>query len=175
MIEVSRDGRRIYVTNALYTPWDDQFYPDGVEGWMAKIDVPNGGGMRLDPRFFLKTAGMRTHQVRLEGDLYALMDAFAAQVQRKARRGYKPRPQVAYPLEDARDRLRSLLPELQSWTSLQGVAPQRQDSEGPTRASFLASTLSASLELVKEGAMEARQLEAFADVYVRRRKEQPAP
>jgi segregation and condensation protein A len=113
-------------------------------------------------------------QVRLEGDLYALMGAFAAQMQRKASRGYKPRPQAAYPLEDARDRLRSLLPELQSWTSLQGVAPQRQDGDGPTRASFVASTLSASLELVKEGAMEARQLEAFADVYVRRRKEQPA-
>jgi segregation and condensation protein A len=111
--------------------------------------------------------------VRLEGDLYALMDAFAGQVQRKARRGYKPRPPVAYPLEDARDRLRSLLPDLAAWTSLQGVAPFRpaQDAEGPSRSSFLASTLAASLELVKEGAMEARQLEAFADLYVRRRKE----
>ena len=38
---------------------------------------------------------------------------------------------------------------------------------GPSRASYLASTLSASLELVKEGALEARQLEAFADVYLR--------
>jgi segregation and condensation protein A len=42
---------------------------------------------------------------------------------------------------------------------------------GPSRASYLASTLSASLELVKEGLMEARQLEAFADLFVRRRKE----
>jgi selenium-binding protein 1 len=26
MMEVSRDGTRVYVTNSLYTPWDSQFY-----------------------------------------------------------------------------------------------------------------------------------------------------
>ena len=39
MVEVSRDGRRVYVTNSLYTAWDDQFYPDGIKGWMVKVDV----------------------------------------------------------------------------------------------------------------------------------------
>ena len=49
MVEVSRDGRRIYFTNSLYTPWDRQFYPDGIQGWMAKVNVPPGGGaMQLD-------------------------------------------------------------------------------------------------------------------------------
>lgn len=66
MIEISRDGKRVYLSNALYTPWDNQFYPDGVRGWVAKINV-NGRGMELDPKFFLETDGMRTHQVRLEG------------------------------------------------------------------------------------------------------------
>jgi selenium-binding protein 1 len=32
MIEVSRDGRRVYLTNGLYTPWDAQFYPAGIRG-----------------------------------------------------------------------------------------------------------------------------------------------
>jgi selenium-binding protein 1 len=67
MVEISRDGRRLYVTNSLYTPWDDQFYPDGVRGWMAKIDVRPEGGMDLDEKFFLETGDMRTHQVRLDG------------------------------------------------------------------------------------------------------------
>jgi selenium-binding protein 1 len=67
MIEISRDGRRVYVTNSLYRTWDEQFYPEGVRGWMAKVDVPEDGGMRLDQRFFLKFDGMRPHQVRLEG------------------------------------------------------------------------------------------------------------
>ena len=39
---------------------------------------------------------------------------------------------------------------------------------GPTRASFVASTLSATLELVREGDLEARQLEHFAEIYLRR-------
>ena len=67
MVEISRDGRRIYFTNALYTPWDNQFYPDGVRGWVAKVNVPSAGGMEWDKNFFLETGNMRTHQVRLEG------------------------------------------------------------------------------------------------------------
>ena len=39
MVEVSRDGKRVYFTNSLYGAWDDQFYPDGVGAWMAKLDV----------------------------------------------------------------------------------------------------------------------------------------
>ena len=39
MVEISRDGKRVYFTNGLYTPWDDQFYPEGVRGWVAKLDV----------------------------------------------------------------------------------------------------------------------------------------
>jgi selenium-binding protein 1 len=67
MVEVSRDGRRVYFTNSLYTPWDNQFYPDGVQGWIAKVDVRPDGGMELDRKFFVETGGLRTHQVRLEG------------------------------------------------------------------------------------------------------------
>jgi selenium-binding protein 1 len=66
MVELSRDGRRAYFTNSLYTPWDEQFYPDGVRGWMAKVDLHPEGGMELDPNFFLETDGLRPHQVRLE-------------------------------------------------------------------------------------------------------------
>jgi selenium-binding protein 1 len=27
MVEVSRDGKRVYWTNSLYGAWDDQFFP----------------------------------------------------------------------------------------------------------------------------------------------------
>ena len=45
MVEVSRDGNRVYFTNSLYGAWDDQFYPEGVGAWMAKLDVTPGGGL----------------------------------------------------------------------------------------------------------------------------------
>ncbi|EUA52463.1 56kDa selenium binding family protein [Mycobacterium xenopi 4042] len=34
MVEISRDGRRVYVTNSLYAAWDEVFYPRAsARGW----------------------------------------------------------------------------------------------------------------------------------------------
>ena len=68
MVEVSRDGRRVYLTNSLYSPWDAQFCPDGIRSWMVKLDVHPEGGIAFDRSFFLEfEEGMRAHQVRLQG------------------------------------------------------------------------------------------------------------
>jgi selenium-binding protein 1 len=67
MVEISRDGRRVYFTNSLYASWDAQFYPEGVRGWMAKLDINPDGGCRLDQDFFLEFDHLRPHQVHLEG------------------------------------------------------------------------------------------------------------
>ncbi|MHB8380962.1 MAG: selenium-binding protein SBP56-related protein [Candidatus Binataceae bacterium] len=67
MTELSRDGRRVYVSNSLYNSWDAQFYPEGVRGWVAKIDANPAGGLAIDPNFFTKFDGERPHQIRLEG------------------------------------------------------------------------------------------------------------
>jgi methanethiol oxidase len=68
MVELSMDGRRAYLTNSLYTALDEQFYPDGIKGWMAKIDV--GGPMNqmhVDSGFLPEFDGMRPHQTHLQG------------------------------------------------------------------------------------------------------------
>ena len=49
MVEISRDGRRVYLTNSLYSTWDDQFYPDGLNGWLSLIDVNPEGGIAVQP------------------------------------------------------------------------------------------------------------------------------
>ena len=70
MVEISRDGRRVYVTNSLYGAWDDQFYPDGVGAWAARLDANHAGGLAPDERFFPNGddfQGLRVHQVRLQG------------------------------------------------------------------------------------------------------------
>jgi methanethiol oxidase len=66
MVEVSRDGKRVYLTNSLYASWDAQFYPEGVDGWMVKFDSGRDG-FALDPDFFVPFEGERPHQVRLAG------------------------------------------------------------------------------------------------------------
>jgi len=71
MIEISRDGRRVYVTNSLYAAWDEVFYPAGVGAWMAKLDADTStGGLVPDVRFFPHGddfRGLRVHQTRLQG------------------------------------------------------------------------------------------------------------
>ncbi len=69
MVEVSRDGRRIYFTNSLYGVIDEQFYPDGIRGWMVKAEADvDGGGLSWDERFFISWPDThRPHQVRLQG------------------------------------------------------------------------------------------------------------
>jgi segregation and condensation protein A len=107
---------------------------------------------------------------RPQGDLYALIQAYATQRLRQMGRRYQAAARVeAYPLEAARDHLRKLLPALSGWTPLQRIAPQGQD-EGPSAASYMASTFSAGLEMTKEGAVELRQTEAFSDLMLRARQ-----
>jgi segregation and condensation protein A len=146
---------------------------------LAKLDAMRNAGeaLRSRPQLGRDVFGRGDPQAikvipsgQIEGNLYELMSAYIGQRVKEVKRHYTPRPPQAYPLEDARDRLRKLLPDLDRWTSLTGVAPIGSTGPGPSRASYVASTLSASLELVKEGAMEARQLEAFADIYIRARE-----
>jgi selenium-binding protein 1 len=68
MVEISRDGRRVYFTNSLYGAIDPQLYPEGIDGWMVKLDAGPNGGIAFDPKFFIKwPKPHRPHQVRLEG------------------------------------------------------------------------------------------------------------
>jgi len=68
MVEISRDGRRIYFTNSLYGAVDPQFYHEGLDGWMVKLDSGPDGGLAFDSKFFITWPGPhRPHQVRLEG------------------------------------------------------------------------------------------------------------
>ncbi|WMV48348.1 hypothetical protein MTR67_041733 [Solanum verrucosum] len=56
MIQLSLDGKRLYVTNSLFSTWDRQFYPEMVEkgGHMLQIDVDSEkGGLAINPKFFV--------------------------------------------------------------------------------------------------------------------------
>ena len=71
MLQLSYDGRRLYVTNSLYSTWDNQFYP-GMRSWLLRIDCDPDGGMEIDHDFFVDfhdrpEGPARTHEVRLEG------------------------------------------------------------------------------------------------------------
>ena len=64
------DGRRLYVTNSLYSTWDNQFYPE-LRSWLLRIDCDPKGGMEIDHGFFVDfhdraDGPARAHEVRLQ-------------------------------------------------------------------------------------------------------------
>ena len=70
MLQLSYDGRRLYVTNSLYSTWDNQFYPD-LRSYLLRIDCDPNGGMEIDRSFFVDFSNRpdgpaRTHEVRLQ-------------------------------------------------------------------------------------------------------------
>jgi len=67
MTEISRDGKRVYFTNSLYSSWDTQFYPKGVRGVQAMCKVEPDGGISLDPDFYVDFGPeFGAHQIRLQ-------------------------------------------------------------------------------------------------------------
>lgn len=108
---------------------------------------------------------------KLEVSLFELMSAYVTQRKKEIDRHYDPGMRTeAYPLEEARDHLRDVLPELKDWTLLENIAPQPVSEHGPRRASFVASTLSASLELTKEGLLQLQQFGTFEELYMRQKR-----
>ena len=47
-------ARRVYFTNSLYGAIDEQFYPEGIDGWMVKLDAKPDGGIAFDADFFVE-------------------------------------------------------------------------------------------------------------------------
>jgi selenium-binding protein 1 len=71
MLQLSLDGRRLYVSNSLLSTWDNQFYP-GLRSWLVRINCAPDGGMEIDRGFYVDLhdrpdGPARAHEVRLQG------------------------------------------------------------------------------------------------------------
>jgi methanethiol oxidase len=71
MIQLSYDGCRLYVSNSLYSTWDNQFYPE-LRSWLLRINCDTDGGMEIDRDFFVDfhdrpDGPARAHEMRLQG------------------------------------------------------------------------------------------------------------
>ncbi|MBY0512348.1 MAG: selenium-binding family protein [Gemmataceae bacterium] len=75
MLQLSLDGKRLYVTNSFFSSWDNQFYPDiATSGsWMVQVDCnTEKGGLSLNPAFFVDfgkepSGPSRAHEMHLVG------------------------------------------------------------------------------------------------------------
>lgn len=75
MLQLSLDGKRLYVTSSLYSSWDNQFYPDIAKqgSYLLQLDCDTErGGMTLNENLFVdfgaEPAGpARAHEIRFPG------------------------------------------------------------------------------------------------------------
>lgn len=75
MLQLSLDGRRLYVSNSLLSSWDNQFYPDMAKygSHILQIDCDTrAGGMRINPKCFVDfgpepNGPARAHEMRFPG------------------------------------------------------------------------------------------------------------
>jgi segregation and condensation protein A len=104
--------------------------------------------------------------------LYDLLTAYASQRQRQAITNVQIAKRGVWSLKQARDILTRMVGELRDWTALDSFLVQYLVS-AEDRATALASSFAASLELVREGRIEVRQHEAFAPLYMRNRQQSP--
>jgi segregation and condensation protein A len=101
--------------------------------------------------------------------LYDLLTAYAVQRQRQAITNVRIAKRGVWSLKEAREILIRLIGEFRDWTALDQFLTQYLTS-AEERSTAIASSFAATLELVREGAIEMRQQEAFAPLYLRNRQ-----
>jgi segregation and condensation protein A len=100
--------------------------------------------------------------------LYDLLSAYAAQRQKQAITNVTIARRGTWTLKEARDILMRLIGSFDDWASLDSFLIDYLTSP-EDRATAIASSFAASLELVREGTIEVRQSEPFAPIYLRGR------
>jgi segregation and condensation protein A len=98
--------------------------------------------------------------------LYDLLTAYAAQRQRQAITNVKIARRGVWSLKEARSILMRLVGTMKDWTALDSFLLEYLASP-EERATAIASSFAASLELVREGHLEVRQEQAFTALYMR--------
>ncbi|NEU74249.1 beta-propeller fold lactonase family protein [Hassallia byssoidea VB512170] len=75
MLQLSLDGKRLYVTNSLFSTWDNQFYPDlsKTGSYLLQIDCDTeNGGLKINENFHVDfgkepNGASRAHEMRYPG------------------------------------------------------------------------------------------------------------
>ena len=100
--------------------------------------------------------------------LFELLQAYVEHRSRGVNDRLYIAPTDLYAVGEAVDRLRRMLGHIPTWQSLVSFLPKNL-REGLMTRSAIASTLAASLELVKEGQVELLQNDRFGPIYLRAR------
>ena len=104
-----------------------------------------------------------------QASLYDLLKAYSIQRERTIASDYVPTKRVVWALQDAREILHRLIGDTMDWVSLDKYLVHYLGAENE-KTTIIASSFSASLELVREGRVELKQTSPFGPLFLRRRK-----
>ncbi len=105
--------------------------------------------------------------------LYDLLSAYAGRRQTQARSIVRMPKRTVWSLAEAREALERLIGQAMDWTPLDQYLIEYL-VEPSMKATVLASSFAAALELQREGQLEAHQQGAFTPLYVRKRQNNDA-
>lgn len=106
-----------------------------------------------------------SQRVDWEASLYDLLAAYGHHRQRTMVVSHHVAARLVWSLPEAREILERLIGEIAEWTPIHLVMAEHVTAD--SRSTVLASTFSASLELVREGRMELMQSDAFSPLMMR--------
>jgi len=106
-----------------------------------------------------------------EDNLVDLLKAYSQQRIRTLPRDFRLKRAPVFALEDARHRIESMLGKIPDWSSLDLLIPPPHQAG---RRSGKASTFAATLELVRDGLLDVRQMDHFGPIFVKKRDQTPA-
>jgi segregation and condensation protein A len=163
--------------------------PVAPEG-MSAADLANALALRLKRLDAIREAGVRLFERPLLGrdvfgrgdpqpiaeikrpewsaTLYDLLSAYAAERQRRALARVRFAKRTVWSLAEARAVLERMIGAAGDWSCLDEFLVAYA-VEPALRSTALASSLAATLEMVREGALEVHQSGAFAPIYLRKR------
>jgi segregation and condensation protein A len=132
------------------------------EGLLARPQLGEDFYDRGDPEEFVTN-----WKTVIDVTLYDLLKAYGDQARRAKGDGtLHIEPWELFSVEDALSRLRKLVGHVPDWSELSKFLPDGM-KDGISARSAVASTLSASLEMAKEGKLKIRQDGTFAPIYIR--------
>ena len=169
--------------------------PPGAEG-MSAADMANALALRLRrleairataeqlfgrPQLGRETFGRGDpepiHEIKhpkWSATLYDLLTAYASERQRHVLARVRFAKRSVWSLAEAREALERMVGASSDWSRLDEYLLSYL-VEPSMRATVMASSLAATLELVREGEIELHQQGAFAPIYLRKRSEGAAP
>lgn len=111
----------------------------------------------------------RVRKVRYTATLLDLMQGYARLKTKEDFRPFVMDRESVMTLEQALERMRGLIGYAGEWTDLLSYLPEGWETDPKRRRSATASHFAASLELVKNGAIQIRQSEMFAPIQIKAR------